>query len=68
MAHSGDMPHSDLLSSGDVASLFGVDSSTVIRWADEGKLPFFKTPGGHFRFQRSDVEAFLPASRDGAAS
>ena len=59
MPDSGDMPHSDPLSSGEVASLFGVDSSTVIRWADEGKLSSFRTPGGHYRFRREDVEAFL---------
>lgn len=41
----------------EVAELFGVDPSTVVRWADEGLLPFFRTPGGHRRFKRIDVDA-----------
>lgn len=43
------------LSTGDVAALFGVTPKTVVRWADEGKLPYFQTPGGHYRFYAEDV-------------
>lgn len=42
-----------------VAELFGVTTVTVGTWADEGKLPHFRTPGGQRRFRRADVEAFL---------
>lgn len=58
------------LTSGDVAKLFNVHPSTVIEWADSGRLAFFRTPGGQRRFRREDVEAFLapvPVSEDGAA-
>ncbi len=50
---------SDLLTSGDVAQMFGVDVTTVGRWADEGRLPHFKTPGGNRRFRREDIERFI---------
>lgn len=50
------MNHSnEPLTTGEVASIFGVTMTTVKRWADEGKLPHFRTPGGHYRFQPDDV-------------
>lgn len=49
------------LTSGQVAEIFGVVPETVARWADEGKLAHFTTPGGQRRFRRDDVEAFLAA-------
>ena len=42
-----------------VADLLSVTADTVNRWADEGKLVGFKSPGGRWRFRRSDVEALL---------
>lgn len=36
-----------------------VDPKTVSRWAVSGRLPFIRTPGGHRRYRRSTVEAFL---------
>ena len=52
-------PPTTPMSSGDVARTFGVDVTTVGRWADEGLLPHFKTPGGQRRFRREDVERFI---------
>jgi excisionase family DNA binding protein len=46
---------SDVLSSGEVARMYGVNSKTVTRWAKEGRIKHFVTPGGHFRFHREDV-------------
>ena len=46
------------LSSREVAQILKVNPSSVKRWADEGKLPCFRTPGGHRRFERSHVESF----------
>ena len=34
----------------------GVNKSTVTRWIAAGKLPAFRTPGGHHRVRRVDVE------------
>lgn len=45
------------LSTGDVSRIFGVRTQTVCRWADEGCLPSVRTPGGHRRFRRTDVES-----------
>ena len=49
------------LSTGQVAELFGVQPETVARWADEGKLPCFSTPGGHRRFLYAEFSHLLPA-------
>lgn len=43
----------------DVAKLFLVDPKTVTRWADAGKIPFFKTIGGHRRYRRSEILPLL---------
>lgn len=36
----------------------GVHPTTLRRWADEGAVDAFLTPGGHRRFRRSDLERF----------
>jgi excisionase family DNA binding protein len=38
--------------------MFAVHPATVARWAEAGTLRGFKTPGGHWRFKRAEVEAF----------
>jgi excisionase family DNA binding protein len=48
-----------ILTPRDVADLFSVDPKTVTRWAQAGKLPYFKTLGGHRRFRQSVVEALM---------
>lgn len=47
------------LTPADVARIFGVSTVTVAAWADSGRLPHFRTPGGQRRFRRADVDAFL---------
>ena len=37
-------------------SLLGVGSTTIKRWADEGRIPYYKTAGGHRRFRRGAIE------------
>lgn len=44
------------LTSFDVARRLAIHVSTVAEWAEKGVLPFWRTPGGHRRFRRSDVE------------
>lgn len=39
--------------------LLGVDQSTLRRWSDQGKIPVFRTPGGHRRYSEEDLQAFL---------
>lgn len=45
-------PYPELMTPGEVAKLFRVDPKTVTRWANAGKIPSMKTPGGHRRFSR----------------
>ncbi len=52
-----------LLTPAEVAELFHVDPKTVGRWAAKGRLRSVRTPGGHRRFLRSEVEAALHAGR-----
>src|SRR3972149_10564474 len=41
------------------AELLGVHPTTLRRWADAGKIPVAPPPGGHRRFTRADIEAFV---------
>ncbi|WP_159944701.1 MULTISPECIES: BldC family transcriptional regulator [unclassified Nocardiopsis] len=43
----------------EVARVLRVDTKTVTRWADEGRLTPVRTPGGHRRFSRAEVRAVL---------
>jgi excisionase family DNA binding protein len=45
----------------EVAKAFHVSPKTVARWADEGRIPFVLTLGGHRRFPRKDIERLLPS-------
>ncbi len=47
------------------ADYLGVHFSTLRRWADEGQLPYIRTPGGRRRFQKSDLDAFLSSLHHG---
>ncbi|WP_344011045.1 helix-turn-helix domain-containing protein [Nocardiopsis exhalans] len=49
----------DALRPGEVARLMGVHHRTVIRWADTGKIPHFRTTGGHRRFRRQHVDSLI---------
>ena len=44
----------------------GVAQSTMRKWSDQGRVPAFYTPGGHRRYRRRDLEAFLERSGPGA--
>ena len=41
--------------------LLDVSNTTLRQWADNGYLRVYRTPGGHRRFLRSDVESFANA-------
>lgn len=51
-----------LLTPAEVGVYFRVDGKTVVRWIKAGKLPAFRTLGGHHRIKASDVAA-LRATR-----
>jgi excisionase family DNA binding protein len=46
-------------STADIARMLSVDASTVKRWADSGRLPCYKTVGGHRRFSLPQVREFV---------
>jgi excisionase family DNA binding protein len=41
------------LSIREACKMLGVDQSTLRRWSDSGKVPFFRTPGGHRRYSEN---------------
>ncbi|GIV97252.1 MAG: DNA-binding protein [Herpetosiphonaceae bacterium] len=51
------------LSLREASELLGVHPATLREWSDTGKLHAFRTPGGHRRFPRSEIERFLAASQ-----
>ena len=48
-----------VLSTKDASRLLGVSNMTIVRLADDGTLPCFKTPKGHRRFKRGDIQKLL---------
>jgi excisionase family DNA binding protein len=57
------------LTLGQAAKFLGVAQSTIRKWSDQGRVPAFYTPGGHRRYRRRDLEAFVdrsgPAGKSG---
>ena len=51
------------LSLRDACRLLDVSDTTLRQWADAGHLRVYRTPGGHRRFLRSDVESLTVDSR-----
>ncbi len=49
------------VSLGEAAEILGVHPSTVRHWADSGELPSHRTPGGHRRFRRRDLDQWASA-------
>jgi len=56
MTDTGPLPMGMLLRPCEVATYLGVSSETLKRWTKAGKIRCVKTPGGHRRYSRVDVE------------
>lgn len=54
---------SEWLTLSEASSILGVDPSTLRQWADAGKIQVFRTPGGHRRFSRRQIEVLLSQPR-----
>ncbi len=63
----GNRPLPERLALGEASRLLGVDPDTLRRWADEGRVPAFTTPGGHRRFERRALERLIASRRTGPA-
>lgn len=48
-----------LLTSYQVGALLQVNPSSVNKWVKDGRMPAFRTPGGHRRIRAADLVAFL---------
>src|SRR6266480_2289860 len=59
---------SDWLTLGQAAKFLGVAQSTIRKWSDVGRVPAFYTPGGHRRYKRADLDAFLERSGPSGAT
>src|SRR5947208_2564621 len=53
---------------GQAAKYLGVAQSTIRKWSDVGRVPAFYTPGGHRRYRRPDLDAFLNRSGPGGST
>jgi excisionase family DNA binding protein len=51
------------LSLAEAAQQLGVHPTTLRRWSDLGRISHSRTPGGHRRFDPSDIQSFLQESR-----
>jgi excisionase family DNA binding protein len=58
----------DWLTLGQAARYLGVAQSTIRKWSDQGRLPAFYTPGGHRRYRRRDLDAFVAGSGSGSGA
>lgn len=51
------------LTLGAASRFLGVDAGTLRAWTDARRVRAFRTPGGHRRYARQDLEAFLQEGR-----
>src|SRR3990172_9964957 len=56
----------DWVSLGPASRLMGVDPDTLRRWADDGRVRAYATPGGHRRFSQADLERLAAGRRAGS--
>lgn len=49
----------------EASAILGVHPATLRTWADDGHVRIFRTPGGHRRFLRSDIEAMTAPAAGG---
>jgi excisionase family DNA binding protein len=59
------LPTGDWLSLGPASQLLGIDPDTLRRWADDGRVPAWTTPGGHRRFDRASLLRLVEQRRAG---
>lgn len=60
--------YADPLTPAEVGTLFRVDVKTVGRWAKQGLIAHIRTPGGHRRYPKAEVQARLRADVESPAA
>lgn len=55
-------PKDNWLSIGEACRILGISEATLRQWTDSGQIKVFITPGGHRRYERSQLDEFM-ASR-----
>ncbi|MCC7352301.1 MAG: helix-turn-helix domain-containing protein [Anaerolineae bacterium] len=53
------------LNLGEASRFLGVHPTTLRVWADQGQVRAFRTPGGHRRFSRQDLQHFVTTRQSG---
>ena len=48
----------------EAADELGVHPSTLRRWTDEGRVPARRTPGGHRRYAKADIDGYAATTRE----
>lgn len=48
-----------LFTTEDLSRMLQVSKSTIKRWAKDGKLHCFRTPGGHRKFNQASIQEFI---------
>jgi excisionase family DNA binding protein len=64
MSLSAKIPDKAFLKTSEVAEILGANPSTVFSWVKKGMLRPVRTPGGTFRFARTDVEKLIGEYKD----
>jgi hypothetical protein len=57
--HQDGVNRPPLLAPSEIDALFRVDPKTVTRWAQQGKLHSIRSLGGHRRYTKAKIQAFL---------
>jgi excisionase family DNA binding protein len=47
----------------EAAQRLGIHEDTLKRYARDGKIAAFRTPGGWWKFSQADLDAFIEAGR-----
>ena len=58
-----DDPNAWTMSPAQVADILGIHRDTVRLWTDKGMIPCWRTPTGHRRYRRADVDALIELGR-----
>lgn len=58
----------DIVKTPEAARILGMTETTLVKAANDGQVPCWKTPGGHRRFSRSALEALKNEPAKAAAS